>query len=69
MFRSLVYGLNYRCEYLFQIHKFGVFRSARFGLYQVNFTDPARTRTPKASVAFFQQVAKTRRIPEAKTDK
>jgi len=40
----------------------------KFGLYQVNFTDPARTRTPKASVAFFQEVAKTRRIPMAHAD-
>ena len=46
-----------------------MFRSAKFGLYQVNFTDPSRTRTPKASVAFFQEVAKTRRIPEAKADR
>jgi lactase-phlorizin hydrolase len=27
-----------------------------FGLYQVNFTDPARPRTPKASVSYYQQL-------------
>ncbi|XP_067665990.1 lactase/phlorizin hydrolase-like [Haliotis asinina] len=32
--------------------------SEKFGLYSVNFSDPARSRTPKASAAFYHDVIK-----------
>lgn len=37
--------------------------SESFGLYHVNFEDPERTRTPKASVAFLRRVIETRVVP------
>lgn len=33
--------------------------SAKFGLYQVNFTDPERTRTPRASASYYKNIIKT----------
>ncbi|XP_044761903.1 myrosinase 1-like [Coccinella septempunctata] len=36
----------------------------KFGLYQVDFNNPNRTRTPKASAKFFKTVIETRTIPE-----
>lgn len=30
--------------------------SEKFGLYHVNFNDPKRTRTPKASARFYKQL-------------
>lgn len=32
--------------------------SEKFGLYHVNFTDPKRTRKPKASARFYSQLIK-----------
>ncbi|RZF43906.1 hypothetical protein LSTR_LSTR007242 [Laodelphax striatellus] len=36
----------------------------RFGIYQVDFTSPDRTRKPKKSVKFFQKLIETRIVPE-----
>ncbi|XP_066995748.2 myrosinase 1 [Anabrus simplex] len=38
--------------------------TAKFGLYQVNFSDPARPRTPKASATFMQDIFRTHQLPE-----
>lgn len=35
-----------------------------FGLHQVNFTDPARTRTPKASASFYNQLIRDNGWPQ-----
>ncbi|KAJ1520157.1 hypothetical protein ONE63_004373 [Megalurothrips usitatus] len=37
--------------------------TVRFGLYNVDFTDPARPRTPKDSVSLFRKLLSTRRLP------
>ncbi|XP_052133189.1 myrosinase 1-like, partial [Frankliniella occidentalis] len=34
-----------------------------FGMHAVNFTDPARPRTPKESATLFKQLTSTRRLP------
>lgn len=39
--------------YFFRIH---------FGLVQVDFNDPKRSRTPKASYAFYKNVVSTRQL-------
>ncbi|EFA10659.1 myrosinase 1 [Tribolium castaneum] len=36
----------------------------KFGLFSVNFTDPARPRTPKSSVNYFKNVTKTKCVVE-----
>ncbi|XP_037029322.1 myrosinase 1-like [Bradysia coprophila] len=38
--------------------------SERFGIHYVDFDDPARPRTPKASVAFLRNVIQTRIVPD-----
>ncbi|EEZ97373.2 Myrosinase 1-like Protein [Tribolium castaneum] len=38
--------------------------TVKFGLFDVNFTDPRRPRTPKTSAQFYQTVIKTRTLPE-----
>lgn len=35
----------------------------KFGLYYVNFTDSARTRTPKSSAHFYKEVMRQRQVP------
>ena len=40
--------------------------SEKFGLHQVDFNDPKRTRKAKASAAFFTQVVKDNGFPEGK---
>ena len=35
----------------------------KFGLYDVNFTDPDRPRTPKKSVGWFKQLVKDNGFP------
>jgi beta-glucosidase len=40
--------------------------SERFGIYSVNFTDPARPRTPKASAAYLKQLFLDNGFPEPK---
>ncbi|PSN34228.1 hypothetical protein C0J52_24414 [Blattella germanica] len=35
----------------------------KFGIYQVDFNNPARTRTAKASVEVYKEIIRTRRIP------
>lgn len=35
----------------------------KFGLYNVNFTDPERTRTPKESTKFYSQLVKDNGFP------
>ena len=35
----------------------------KFGIYQVNFTDPNRTRTPKHSAAAYSQIIKDNGFP------
>lgn len=34
----------------------------KFGLYEVNFTDPSRKRTPKKSAEFYKKVIKTHQL-------
>ncbi|XP_067010250.2 myrosinase 1-like [Anabrus simplex] len=36
----------------------------KFGVYYVNFTDPARPRIPKASSQFLKEIIQTREIPQ-----
>ncbi|XP_052128312.1 myrosinase 1 [Frankliniella occidentalis] len=36
----------------------------KFGLYQVDFTDPQRPRTPKMSAAFYKKLIETRKVPK-----
>uniref|UniRef100_A0A914CW93 Beta-glucosidase n=1 Tax=Acrobeloides nanus TaxID=290746 RepID=A0A914CW93_9BILA len=36
--------------------------TVKYGLYQVNFTDPNRTRTPKASASWYTNVIAQRSI-------
>ncbi|XP_063234975.1 myrosinase 1-like [Bacillus rossius redtenbacheri] len=43
--------------------------STRFGLFYVNFTDPARPRTPKFSTTILSSIIKTRKLPEEYLDK
>nr|CAD7195860.1 unnamed protein product [Timema douglasi] len=38
--------------------------SKNFGLYNVDFTDPERTRTAKASASFIKEIFTTRAVPE-----
>ncbi|KAJ3641010.1 hypothetical protein Zmor_027539 [Zophobas morio] len=38
--------------------------TVKFGLFDVNFTDPRRQRTPKASAEFYRHVIQTRVLPE-----
>lgn len=40
------------------------FFSERFGLYYVNFSDPARPRKRKASVGYFKNILKTKKLPK-----
>lgn len=47
---------------------FKIIFSAKFGLYRVNFTDPRRTRTPKASALFYKKVIQTKMIPPMNDD-
>ena len=42
--------------------------SERFGMHYVNFSDPARPRTPKASARFYAQVVAENGFPEPKDD-
>ncbi|XP_049837299.1 myrosinase 1-like [Schistocerca gregaria] len=37
----------------------------KFGLYHVDFNDPNRTRTPKASAAMFREIVATHRLPDS----
>lgn len=37
--------------------------STTFGLYQVNFSDPDRPRTPKASAEFYRKVIESNGFP------
>lgn len=37
--------------------------SQKYGLYQVDFSDPDRTRTPKESAAFFTSVIEANGFP------
>ncbi|XP_069681389.1 myrosinase 1-like isoform X2 [Periplaneta americana] len=37
---------------------------SRFGLYYVNFTDPARPRIPKASSYMMKEITSTRKVPQ-----
>lgn len=39
--------------------------SEHFGLYHVNFSDPDRKRTPKASAAFFTSIIENNGFPRA----
>lgn len=41
-----------------------LFFSERFGLYYVNFSDPARPRKRKASVGYFKNILKTKKLPK-----
>ena len=36
--------------------------TTKFGLYHVDFNDPKRTRTPKASAQFFSDVVKNKKV-------
>jgi hypothetical protein len=38
--------------------------SEKFGLYHVNFNDPARPRTPKESAKVLTEIMRTKQIPE-----
>ncbi|RZC33447.1 myrosinase 1-like [Asbolus verrucosus] len=38
--------------------------TVKYGLYDVNFNSPNRTRTPKVSAIFYRDVIKTRTLPE-----
>ncbi|KAF2890764.1 hypothetical protein ILUMI_15409, partial [Ignelater luminosus] len=40
----------------------------KFGLYYVNFTDPNRKRTVKASAKFYKDIIKSRAIPHDYND-
>lgn len=40
------------------------FYRARFGLYSVDFNDPARPRTPKLSVEEVRKIVVARKLPE-----
>ncbi|KAE8752460.1 hypothetical protein FOCC_FOCC000931 [Frankliniella occidentalis] len=53
------YLMGYLEELLNAIHADGVL----FGMHAVNFTDPARPRTPKESATLFKQLTSTRRLP------
>lgn len=46
-------------------NKFVFFFSERFGLYYVNFSDPARPRKRKASVGYFKNILKTKKLPKS----
>jgi len=43
--------------------------SERFGIYKVDYDDPNRARSPKASVEFFKQVLSTRTLPPLESTK
>jgi beta-glucosidase/6-phospho-beta-glucosidase/beta-galactosidase len=40
------------------------FFSEKFGLFAVDFDDPARPRTPKESAKVLAEIIRTRQIPE-----
>ncbi|XP_069681392.1 myrosinase 1-like [Periplaneta americana] len=42
--------------------------TSKFGLYHVNFTDPARPRIPKASSYMMKEITSTRKIPQKYAD-
>ncbi|KAJ4448535.1 hypothetical protein ANN_10553 [Periplaneta americana] len=42
--------------------------TSKFGLYHVNFTDPARPRIPKASSYMMKEITSTRKIPQKYVD-
>ena len=39
-----------------------LFYSERFGLYEVDFTNPDRPRTPRKSAYVYKQIIKSRRL-------
>lgn len=50
-FQNIIFLLN-----------FGLFFSVHFGIVKVDFNDPQRTRTPKASFTFFKNVISNRKL-------